>query len=242
MNIRTHIKIFHRLIRCCVLLVVFGLVSGCFPNYYYTSPIKIQVIDSVSGKPVSGVVAAAEWRLYGFYPGYRAGSAEFMETVSDEQGYIRLPSMGPKFFLFRRGSAAQNPTIYLYKYKYRVTRFHINNNNVEYYGNLGPDAIRIPDKVELQKFTGSDKDYNDHLNGFFSIIARLLLHMKEEGKPCAWKKLPRTIALDANRDMTFPPKGQDPNLPWVFNQIRRYNCGSPEDVLPKDILEMRLIP
>jgi len=218
------------------LLLFIALTSGCMPNFHYTGPIEVQVIDAVSGKPVSGVVAVAEWGLYDFLPGYRTGSAEFRETVSDKNGYIRFSSLGPKFYIFRNAFSGRNPMIYLYVKNYRVTKFSIKDNSISYYGVMKPDKQKERYKVELQPevYKGLSEK-----NVLPSPIVKLIEYMEEEDR-CAWKNVPKMISIISNWEKKYPITNGDRSN-GLFKIIKEYKCGDPKVLLSDDITHMSIV-
>ena len=68
--------------------------------FYSAEAVEGWVVDSVSGKPIEGVIVVAHWQLKsGFEGGTPVNELTIVETLTDPSGHYSFPAWGPKFAL-----------------------------------------------------------------------------------------------------------------------------------------------
>lgn len=67
---------------------------------WMSEPISGQVRDAADGTPVEGAAVLATWTIYGGLEGSPLGIWVMREAVSNERGDFRIPSWGPRVWLW----------------------------------------------------------------------------------------------------------------------------------------------
>jgi hypothetical protein len=214
----------------------------------YNGPIEFRVVDANTGKPIEGVIAVASWPMFGLAsPGFKIGTAEVKETMSDHEGMVHFPSWGPVFHHKGRVVTGRGPLLYLYKYKYRDIMFYRHLGKVYYRSKREREDNRFNQGyVELEPFVGSGREYLENTGVIFNVTTDVLEH-NEINNPCMWKKLPHTMVLAHKKEIMISnirppiPPGL-PRIKTLYERIESLGCGRPEDIFPVNILEENMIP
>lgn len=205
------------------------MISGCgMPHMYKSQEIHGWVIDADTKKPVSNVVVLIAWGLEGGWHIDHTGYLVIEETVTDEDGYYRFESWGPKFTTDELRS--YDPEINYIKMGYLPEgRF---NESIAPYNRTWSNHSEWTDKtIELQVFdnrlSGGIKEYENKVSGFASVLQPT---SGREAFICVWKKVPRFTATLINFKYMFNKYGINSSLPDI-NQLKHKSCADPQDIL-----------
>jgi hypothetical protein len=203
------------------------------PAAYFAKEIRGEVVDDVSGEPLEGVIAVAQWQLVrevvpGVINRSYGDSLKIVEVVSGKDGKFVIPGWGPvvRPMLFHLEN--EDPTIVLFKSGY-YTRTLANEVRTSY----SRDSVRASQwdgkTVRLRKFTGEAQEFvqqngrfrdqrkvdgslEQYASGINGIQATLYWTKANDD----WKNFPRMVAALARERDRLEAAGLSPNY-----QIRR---------------------
>ncbi|MHB8425076.1 MAG: hypothetical protein ACYDB9_07985 [Gammaproteobacteria bacterium] len=192
---------------------IFGLfitaaVYGCAPekHIYSADPVSARVVDAGTGKPLEGVVVVAYWELYQGSltgDGMPCGAANVEETVTDKDGWFRIPGWGPV-----KGACGMmrnmNPFVYMFKPGYEYLR---KSGGIGFNSNKLVSVAQVDwngQVIKLNKYQHLDLSVSglgSYENNFSLLNGDLSMFTTYMPSQCNWKKIPkmlRAIAIQAN--------------------------------------------
>ena len=228
------------------LVWLFALVSGlpacAGPLRYSAAPIEAWVVDKETGQPLEGVVVVANWVLESTsrvvpHQTNPAGSLVILETVTDRGGRFYFPAWGPKWHLGSGELTDSDPELILFKSGYKYLRV----SNSQYlrpskYSDVGKPSgtesrptgsKRISfwsgERIGLEKFKGSQKDYAEQLSPLHTSIRSIL-----SSDRCDWRRIPRLMIAIDKLEKGFRSQGIYSPL-YSIEDLPNGNCGSPQE-------------
>jgi len=182
-NLERHEKIIFWLLGLAFLALAFSF----FSFVYWSQAIEGRVVDKDSGMPIPNSIVVATWRLRGNW-GRSAGYIAVSETLTNDQGYFKVPAWGPRLNLsldaHLRGS---EPILRIFKSGY--IPIVVDNLPPR---SMGPGQakkyIRFRlngTEFEMIEFNGSLVEYNFHLQKLYRSLNLLILERACEMKTTA---------------------------------------------------------
>jgi len=225
-----------------LLLVLLSLISllpaGCVTfGQIEIEPIKMTIVDSVTGDPLPGVLAvyhleSEEGTLTGH--GGRHAQLAIFEVLTDQEGVLYIPpqKVRPRPFWNYR-----NPFIYLFKSGYESA----------FIGNARHIIPKLSDVLGWEKNGATIKLKKPE--SFEKYIQRIdsfkyaLEHLYDEPSTdsCGWKKVPRAIMALEQEAMSFETSGKRKHNSTILRNLigneafsgKKYgivsHCGSPNE-------------
>lgn len=202
---------------------------------YKADAIEGWVVDAGTDSPLEGVIVVAHWQLRG---GIEGGTPirelKILESVTDQNGRYSFPSWGPEFAL-TGALESESPAILMFKQGYKFQRLmnqwrpDLDTSKSEWNGKT----------VKLVRFTGTLKQYAEHLSGLNSDLW-IVGHAVGEysGDPCGWRSFPNMLrAMDKFDEEIKPLRLWDNTVAAQLrandSKLRSAGCGSVADFLGK---------
>lgn len=177
-----------------IRIAISAVAAGCGLLWWLTGPhtwwspeFSFQVVDEVSGVPISGAVVVVTWDATQYESSYRK-TLSIEEGVSDSEGYVVVKKWGPRVTLVG-GLKSTEPVVRIAHRMYAVKILRQEQRT-----KWARSSVRVPWNgvvIPMKRATPRDSAsyWLSAANLFMSLESQLI------GKHCEWKGMPRMLAL-----------------------------------------------
>ena len=188
--------------RAALVIGVAVACTACGGERTYTAePIAARIVDADTGAPVEGVNVVAAWQAKGGLEGGNImGYVTVMEDVTNANGEFSFPGWGPK--KWRNGAIRDGaPLLILLKPTYEVRFLWETKYGVEFAPERMTSSLNGK-SIALRRFQRSEDEYAQRLTGIRTVLDTLIPQ-----DDCAWRSVPRFLAMVNRQDRAFIDAG-----------------------------------
>ena len=170
-------------------LVVLVAMWLLYVSVWYSPPIKAR-LTSPDGKPIAGAIVVANWNIEGYMNGASQGQAAVAEALTDQDGWFRIPSWGPRL-VTNGGIRVDEPTVMIFKPGF-IPKILKNYEDTPMQAANRIIRFRLQDKtIELQPFHGTLVEYEKAMAPLLDSL--WVIYFERGTKFCYWRQTPRLL-------------------------------------------------